>query len=183
MPRQKRPNSYWYAYVDSVSAYGTTGQLEQARQALAELNKVRPNFTVQAYGQLVYSISTNPQFRREIDDIAVPTRRIGEKDGDLRTDLGVCAGQLLDEDAAARRELGALLWERGDSERALLMLHAGLGLRDVRDDGLDALSSADLELAVAFAGARVEHPQSLAAAEDMTQRKANPWFVRGTSTS
>jgi adenylate cyclase len=70
-------NLYWYNYVDLVSAYGTTGQLEQARQALAELNKLRPNFTVQAYGQLIYAFSTNPQFRREIDDIIDGLRKGG----------------------------------------------------------------------------------------------------------
>lgn len=70
-------NFYWYPYVDLVSAYATTGQLEQARQALAELNKVRPNFTVQAYGQVAYAFSTNPQFRREIDDIVDGLRKGG----------------------------------------------------------------------------------------------------------
>jgi len=67
-------------YVDLVSAYGTTGQLEQARQALAELNKLRPNFTVQAYGQLVYAFSTNPQFRRELDDIVDGLRKGGVRE-------------------------------------------------------------------------------------------------------
>jgi Flp pilus assembly protein TadD len=70
-------NLHWYPHVDLVSAYGTTGQLEQARKALAELNKVRPNFTVQAYGQLAYAFSTNPQFRREIDDILDGLRKGG----------------------------------------------------------------------------------------------------------
>jgi TolB-like protein/Tfp pilus assembly protein PilF len=73
-------NSYWYAYVDLASAYGATGQLEQARQALAELNKVRPNFTVQAYGQLAYAFSTNPQFRRELDDILDGLRKGGARE-------------------------------------------------------------------------------------------------------
>jgi TolB-like protein/Flp pilus assembly protein TadD len=70
-------NSYWYTYIDLVSAYATTGQLEQARQALAELNKVRPNFTVQAYSQVAYGFSTNPQFRRELDDIVDGLRKGG----------------------------------------------------------------------------------------------------------
>ena len=73
-------NLYWYSYVDLVSAYATTGQLEQARQALAELNKVRPNFTVQAYSQVVYAFSTNPQFRREIDDIVDGLRKGGVRE-------------------------------------------------------------------------------------------------------
>jgi tetratricopeptide (TPR) repeat protein len=73
-------NLYWYAYVDLASAYGATGQLEQARQALAELNKVRPNFTVQAYGQLTYAFSTNPQFRHELDDILDGLRKAGARE-------------------------------------------------------------------------------------------------------
>ena len=68
---------YGYAYIDLVSAYGATGQLEQARQALAELNKIRPNFTVQSYRQFVYGFSSNPQFRREIDDILDGLRKGG----------------------------------------------------------------------------------------------------------
>jgi TolB-like protein/Tfp pilus assembly protein PilF len=70
-------NLYWYAYVDLVSAYGTTGQLEQARQSLTELNKIRPDFTVQWYHQLGYGISTDPQFRREFDDILDGLRKGG----------------------------------------------------------------------------------------------------------
>jgi hypothetical protein len=37
----------WYPWVDLVSVYGNTGQLAQAKQALAELISIRPNFTVQ----------------------------------------------------------------------------------------------------------------------------------------
>ena len=62
-------NSYLHAYVDLISAYGTTGQMEQARQALAELSKKHPNFTVQGYRQVAYAFSSNLQYRRETDDI------------------------------------------------------------------------------------------------------------------
>jgi tetratricopeptide (TPR) repeat protein len=34
--------SYWWPFVDLISAYGATGQLELARQTLAELNAIRP---------------------------------------------------------------------------------------------------------------------------------------------
>jgi adenylate cyclase len=73
-------NLHWYTYVDLASAYGATGQLEQARQALTELNKVRPNFTVQAYGRLAYAFSTNLQFRRELDDILDGLRKAGMRE-------------------------------------------------------------------------------------------------------
>jgi adenylate cyclase len=62
-------NPNLYAYVDLTSAYGATGQLEQAQRSLTELNKRQPDFTIHWYRDLTYSMSTNPQFRREIDDI------------------------------------------------------------------------------------------------------------------
>lgn len=68
--------SSWNAYVDLISAYGTTGQLEQARQTLAELNKIRPDFTVQSFRQFGYAYSSNPQFRREFDDILDGLRKV-----------------------------------------------------------------------------------------------------------
>lgn len=71
---------YWYAYVDLTSAYGATGQLEQAQQSLTELNKLRPDFTVQWYRDLGYSISGNPQFRREFDDIVDGLRKGGARE-------------------------------------------------------------------------------------------------------
>jgi len=73
-------NSFWYAYTDLVSAYGATGQLEQARQTLAELNKIRPDFTVQWFRQLGYAFSSNPQFRREFDDILDGLRKGGVRE-------------------------------------------------------------------------------------------------------
>jgi adenylate cyclase len=54
-------NSYLHAYVDVISAYGITGQIEQARQASAELSKRHPHFTVQDYRQVAYAFSSNPQ--------------------------------------------------------------------------------------------------------------------------
>ena len=73
-------NSYWYAYVDLISAYGTTGQLDQARQTLAELNKTRPDFTVHWYRQVGYAFSSNPQFRREFDDLLDGLRKGGVRE-------------------------------------------------------------------------------------------------------
>jgi adenylate cyclase len=73
-------NLSWYAYVDLTSAYGATGQLEQAQQSLTELNKLRPDFTIHWYRDLGYSISTNPQFRRELDDILDGLRKGGVRE-------------------------------------------------------------------------------------------------------
>ena len=73
-------NTYWYGHVDLVSAYGTTGQLEQARQSLTELNKIRPDFTVQWFREFVHAYSSNPQFRREFDDILDGLRKGGVRE-------------------------------------------------------------------------------------------------------
>jgi len=61
----------WFPYVDLVSIYGNTGQLEQAQQALAELNAIRSGFTVQWFHDLGYAYSSNQQFRREFDEIII----------------------------------------------------------------------------------------------------------------
>jgi TolB-like protein len=65
------------AYIDLISAYGATGQMEQARQTVAELNKIRPTVTLQAYRQFSYEISSNAQYRREVDDIVDGLRKAG----------------------------------------------------------------------------------------------------------
>ena len=70
-------NLYWQAYIHLISAYGSTGQVEQARQTLAEVNKIHPNFTLQAYRQIAYAFSSNPQYRYEIDDIVEGLRKGG----------------------------------------------------------------------------------------------------------
>jgi adenylate cyclase len=73
-------NSYWFAYVDLISAYGSTGQLEQAREVSAALSKLRPDFSVQGHRQFTYGYSSNPQYRREIDDILEGLRKGGVRE-------------------------------------------------------------------------------------------------------
>ena len=70
-------NSFVGHYIYLISAYGATGQMQQARQALAELNKRQSNVTVQSYRQFKYAFSSNPQYRREIDDIVEGLRKGG----------------------------------------------------------------------------------------------------------
>ena len=71
-------NSYWIAYIQLISAYGATGQMEQARQTVAELDKILPpSFTVQAYREHCYDVSSNAQYRREVDDIVDGLRKAG----------------------------------------------------------------------------------------------------------
>ncbi|WP_247399714.1 tetratricopeptide repeat protein [Bradyrhizobium sp. 76] len=59
----------WLPYSDLVSAYGATGQLELAQQTLAELNAIRPDFTVQWFRQMGHARSNNPQYLREYDNL------------------------------------------------------------------------------------------------------------------
>jgi adenylate cyclase len=70
----------WLPYADLISAYGATGQLEMAQQMLAELNAIRPDFTVQWFQQIGYARSSNPQFRREYDDIVEGLRKAGVRE-------------------------------------------------------------------------------------------------------
>ena len=71
---------FWMPYADLISAYGATGQLEMAQQMLAELNAIRPDFTVQWSRQMGYARSSNPQFRREYDDILDGLRKAGVRE-------------------------------------------------------------------------------------------------------
>ena len=70
----------WLPYADLISAYEATGQLEMAHQMIAELNALRPDFTVQWFRQVGYARSSNPQFRREYDDIVDGLRKAGVRD-------------------------------------------------------------------------------------------------------
>ncbi|WP_407155152.1 tetratricopeptide repeat protein [Bradyrhizobium sp. STM 3557] len=72
--------AYWFAYVGLVSAYGATGQFEQAQLSLAELYKVRPDFTIQSYRDFGYALTNNTQFRREFDEILDNLKRVGVRE-------------------------------------------------------------------------------------------------------
>jgi TolB-like protein len=70
----------WWPYADLISAYGATGQLDMARQMLAELYAIRPGFTVQWLRQFGYGLSSSPQFRQEFDDLLVGLRKAGVRE-------------------------------------------------------------------------------------------------------
>jgi tetratricopeptide (TPR) repeat protein len=70
----------WLPYVDLISAYGATGQLEMAQQMLAELNTIRPDFTINWFQQIGYVRSSNPQYRSEYDDIVDGLRKAGVRE-------------------------------------------------------------------------------------------------------
>jgi adenylate cyclase len=48
-----------------------------AQQVLAELNAIRPDFTIEWFQRLGHARSSNPQFRREYDDIVEVLRKAG----------------------------------------------------------------------------------------------------------
>ena len=73
-------NTFLYPYISLISAYGATEQLEQARQTLADVNKIRPKFTVQWFREFGYANSSNPQYRREFDDILDGLRKGGVRE-------------------------------------------------------------------------------------------------------
>jgi hypothetical protein len=50
----------WIAYLDLVSAYGWTGQIEKAQAAITELHKLMPGYTVQKW--VTAGFSANPTF-------------------------------------------------------------------------------------------------------------------------
>ncbi|MCA6098924.1 adenylate/guanylate cyclase domain-containing protein [Bradyrhizobium australafricanum] len=70
----------WFPYADLISAYGATGQLEMAQQMLVELNAIRSDFTVQWFQRIGHARSSNPQFRREYDDIVEGLRKAGVRE-------------------------------------------------------------------------------------------------------
>ncbi|WP_426609344.1 tetratricopeptide repeat protein [Bradyrhizobium sp. McL0616] len=70
----------WFPYADLIVAYGATGQLDMARQMLAELNAIRPDFSVQWFHQIGYARSSNPQFRLEYDDMVDALRKAGVRE-------------------------------------------------------------------------------------------------------
>lgn len=69
--------SFWHAHISLISAYGSAGRLEEARQVYAELSKGHPNFSVQLYRQMAYGTSTDPEYRRGVEDILDGLRKAG----------------------------------------------------------------------------------------------------------
>jgi adenylate cyclase len=51
-----------------------------AKQTIAELNAIRPDFPVQWFRQMGYARSSNPQFRLEYDDMVDGLRKAGVRE-------------------------------------------------------------------------------------------------------
>ena len=71
-------NPYWAAYVDLAAAYGWTGQKSEARAALAELEKLMPNYTVDRWRNEGWS--DNPIFLAEYQHIIEGLQKAGMRE-------------------------------------------------------------------------------------------------------
>jgi TolB-like protein/class 3 adenylate cyclase/Flp pilus assembly protein TadD len=69
--------SFWGAWTDLASAYAWRGQKAEAADAVSELLKVRPGFTVEQLAQDGSGYSDNPTFRKEFERIVEGARRAG----------------------------------------------------------------------------------------------------------
>jgi tetratricopeptide (TPR) repeat protein len=67
--------SYWVAYVDLASAYAWTGQKEQAQDAVRELLKLMPGYTVKKWATAGWS--NNPVFLKQYARIGEGLGRAG----------------------------------------------------------------------------------------------------------
>ncbi|WP_457094885.1 tetratricopeptide repeat protein, partial [Microvirga sp. P5_D2] len=72
-------NPFWATYIDLISAYGWKGMKDEARAAIAELDKLTPNFTVKKHATTDFS--DNPVFRAEYARITEGLRKAGLPEG------------------------------------------------------------------------------------------------------
>lgn len=72
-------NPFWASYIDLISAYGWKGMKDEARAAIAELDKLMPNFTVKKHA--AGDFSDNPVFRAEYARITEGLRIAGLPEG------------------------------------------------------------------------------------------------------
>jgi adenylate cyclase len=72
-----------YACIDLAAAYAWTGRDADAREAVAELLKLKPGFTVQQFANLKWT--DNPTFQREYQRIVGGLRKAGLPEGEKPT--------------------------------------------------------------------------------------------------
>jgi TolB-like protein/class 3 adenylate cyclase len=69
---------FWLAYVDLISAYGHKGMRDEARAAMAELDKLKPGYTVKHWASEDWSDS--PTFKAEYARIVEGLRKAGMRE-------------------------------------------------------------------------------------------------------
>jgi adenylate cyclase len=65
----------WLAYVDLAAGYAWTGQMKEAKNAVFELLKLKPNYTVKAWATAGFS--DHPKFLTEYEKIVEGLRKAG----------------------------------------------------------------------------------------------------------
>jgi adenylate cyclase len=71
-------NPYWAAYIDLAAAYGWTGRQAEARAALADLDRLMPNYTVDRWRNEDWS--DNPVFLAEYQHIIEGLQKAGMRE-------------------------------------------------------------------------------------------------------
>ncbi|MGH1574989.1 adenylate/guanylate cyclase domain-containing protein [Methylobacterium sp. P31] len=66
---------FWLAYIDLAAAYAWTGRGDEAKQAVAEILKLKPGYTVQKWANMGWS--NNPTFLAEYAYIVEGLRKAG----------------------------------------------------------------------------------------------------------
>ena len=69
---------YWLSYIDLISAYGWKGMRDEARAAIAELEKLMPGYTVRDWASINWS--DDPTFKAEYARIVEGLRKAGMRE-------------------------------------------------------------------------------------------------------
>ncbi|WP_312016999.1 tetratricopeptide repeat protein [Bradyrhizobium jicamae] len=72
--------TYFWGLATLLSIYGSTGRVGEARLALAEMDRIRPDFSVQFYKRTILPLSTNDQYRRQLDVFLDGLRKAGVRE-------------------------------------------------------------------------------------------------------
>ena len=78
------PNyGFWYPYVALAAANAWAGHEKEARETVAQLQKVRPGFTVQTWAGIHWT--DNPTFNAQYARIVEGLRKAGVREGEAKT--------------------------------------------------------------------------------------------------
>ena len=69
---------YWLSYIDLISAYGWKRMRDEARAAIAELEKLMPGYTVRDWAPIDWS--DDPTFKAEYARIVEELRKAGMRE-------------------------------------------------------------------------------------------------------
>ena len=75
----------WSMYVHLAAAHAWAGHDKEAKGVAAHLQKLRPDFTVQAYADLASRNSDDPTFKAAIARIVEGLRKAGVPEGEKTT--------------------------------------------------------------------------------------------------